>query len=282
MQGFLKRLDRRWRKAFGLLQMLLTIATEFGGSVSGRLRSDLSTNLHKTDVLTRLHARACQVSSEVLALVRQGFPDGALARWRTLHEIAVTCLFISEGDDVLAERYVLHQAIESWRAAIEYQKFCNQLGYEPLDAAELTRMEQTKSALADRFGKTFEGPYGWAAERVSLSSPRFVDIERAVGFGHLRPFYQMASHGVHANPKGTFFKLGLVGEEDILLAGPSNTGFADAGQNTALSLVHATSSLVILAPTLDAMVVLQVLMKLADHVEEVFVTVQKQIEGEVA
>lgn len=279
MQGFLRRLDRRWREPFGLLQMLLTIAMEFGENANEMLRSNLGPDPHKTDVLTRLHARACQVGSEVLALLRQGFADGALARWRTLHEIAVISLFIAENDDSLAEQYSLHQFIESWRAAREYDRFRDRLGYEPLDPAELVRLEQTRAALVDRFGEDFTEPCGWAARLLGISSPNFADIERAVGVDHLRPFYRMASHTIHANPKGTFFKLGLVGEEDLLLTGPSNTGFADAGQNTALSIVQATSSLGILAATLDTAIVLQLMMKLADHIGENFVAVQNQIEA---
>jgi hypothetical protein len=42
---------------------------------------------------------------------------------------------------------------------------------------------------------------------------------------YLRPYYKLASHNVHAQPKGILFKLGLVQNQDILLAGPSNYGF---------------------------------------------------------
>ena len=47
-------------------------------------------------VLWRLHARSCQITMEILALLKSGFADGAHARWRTLHEIAVTALFIKQ------------------------------------------------------------------------------------------------------------------------------------------------------------------------------------------
>lgn len=37
----------------------------------------------------------------------------------------------------------------------------------------------------------------------------------------------IAEHNVHANPKGAFFKLGLLCEINILLGGPSNAGLVD-------------------------------------------------------
>ncbi len=280
-KGFQKRLDRRWRRPFNLLAMLLTIAAELGDSINARLRAAPTTHPYSLDVLTRLHARACQVGSETLALLRNGYSDGALARWRTLHEIAVVSLFISEGDEALAERYALHGAIESHRAADEYQKSCQRLGYEPMKPAEVEKLELECAALVDRFGREFREGYGWASERLGAKSPTFADIERAVHVDHLRPFYRMASHNVHANPKGVFFKLGLMNEQDILLTGPSNTGLADPGQNTAVSIVQATSSLATLDTTLDVVVALKLMLTLSAEGAESFVAVQKQLESEV-
>jgi hypothetical protein len=40
------------------------------------------------------------------------------------------------------------------------------------------------------------------------------------------------------NPEGVFFKLGLIGESEVLLAGPSNAGLTDPGHASALSLMQ--------------------------------------------
>lgn len=85
------------------------------------------------------------------------------------------------------------------------------------------------------------------------------------GIGHLGPYYRMARHNVHANPKGVFFKFGLIGEREILLAGPSDAGLADPGHATALSLLHISSSLLHLNPTLDYMVAIRIMKALADE-----------------
>lgn len=38
------------------------------------------------NVLFKLHSRSIQMSKEILTLLRNGYPDGALTRWRSLHE----------------------------------------------------------------------------------------------------------------------------------------------------------------------------------------------------
>ena len=228
-RGFTKRLGDRWNKPLSLLRMLVTISTEFGALTVERLQQDNSVS-ELTNVQCRLHARGCQVAREVLSLLQDGFADGAMARWRTLHELAVVAMALAEGGDALAERYRLHDAVESRRAAAEYVKHAQRLGLEPLDPAEISELDCKHTQLLQRFGKTFGEQYGWASDHLGLPRATFADIERAAGVGHLRPYYRMASHNVHANPKGAFFRLGILGELDMMLAGASNYGLADPGR----------------------------------------------------
>ena len=46
---------------------------------------------------------------------------------------------------------------------------------------------------------------------------------------------------------------------DVLLAGPSNAGLSDPGQNSAISLYRSSLALGLLVPTLDSFVCLRVL-----------------------
>lgn len=92
----------------------------------------------------------------------------------------------------------------------------------------------------------------------------------------------MASHNIHANPKGAFFKLGLLNETDLLLAEPSNFGLADPGQATAISLAQVATSLLHLDTTLDGVIVLKIMMALSAEIGETFVAIQKKLESEIA
>jgi hypothetical protein len=269
--GFQKRLLARWGLPLDLLRMLLTISREFGDSVNQELRKTLSPNSnHLIEVLTRLHARACQVVDEILVLLSVGFADGAMARWRTLHEIAVVALFIGKHGDELAERYILHQHVESRWAMRDYVACQERLGYEPVESDEVAAVEQSYEATIDRFGQTFGNQYGWAADKLKNSNPKFANIERAVGISHFRAHYRMASHNVHGNPKGVFFKLGLIKDMNILPAGPSIFGLADPGHSAAISLVQISAELALLHPTLDNIVMLRIMHALEGEIGQTF------------
>ena len=103
--------------------MLTTIAREYGREVKRPAEgADIRNTTKSFEILFSLHGRACQVAEEVVCLLSNGFADGAMARWRTLHEIAaVGCLIRDHGDE-LAERYEQHQVIEAWKAALQYQR----------------------------------------------------------------------------------------------------------------------------------------------------------------
>lgn len=268
--GFERRLNQRWGQGLDRLAMLLIVCREFGDDVNEDLRRPSSPSPSKVDVLTRLHARACQVVQEIGVLLRAGLADGAMARWRTLHEIAVIAMFVCKHGDDLSERYVLHQRIESRRAGRDYVNCQDRLGYEPMESSEIAELDQLRNDLIDRFGKTYDTPYGWAADQLGVGRPTFSDIERAAGIDHFRAHYRMASHNVHANPKGIFFKLGLLDEVDLLLTGSSDAGLASPGHSAAISLAQVSTPLVLLHPTLDNLVIAKVMLRLVDEIGQAF------------
>ena len=276
--GFQQRLYARWKTPLDLLRMLLTIARELGGSANEDAQKSVSSSSpHLVYVLTRLHARACQVTEEILTLLTAGFADGAMARWRTLHEIAVVASFISSHGEELAERYVQHQHVESKRAMQKYLECQDRLGYEPLTDADTANSEREYSAAVARFGTPFRHAYGWAAAQLGIEKPNFSQIEKAVGVEHLRAHFQMASNNGHANPKGAFFRLGLLRESAVLLAGPSNAGLADPGDSAAHSLVLASTTLMVINPTLDNLVGLRIMLKLRGEIATTFADAHQQL-----
>lgn len=160
--GFTKRLYDRWGVPLEGLRMLVTVSRELGANVNEELRNCPEPNSeHLIEVITRSHARSCQIVEEIICLLCAGYADGAMARWRTLHEVAVVALFIAAQGENLAERYVLHQIVESKRAAIDYEKCRERLGYEPLKKIEIETLENSYDALIARFGPSFKSQYGW-------------------------------------------------------------------------------------------------------------------------
>lgn len=273
-----------WHKPLDLLEMFIAIALEVGEEFNGEFRATAAAEQDCVfEVLTRLHARACQIASEVLVLLESGHADGAHARWRSLHEIAVVGFFVKLHDNAVAERYLLHDGVESYKAAVQYQEHCSTLGYEPLSQEEFDEIKANYGSLINRFGTPYKSDYGWAASALGNKRPTFRDIEKEAGLDHLRPFYKLASHNVHANPKGVFFKLGLYPNSgNILLAGPSNTGLADPGHGTAISLGQITVALLTTRPNIDRLVACEVLMKLDPEIGKEFLAAQKSLENQEA
>jgi Family of unknown function (DUF5677) len=284
--GFRKRLYDRWKAPLESLRMMVTMSRELGDSVNRELRQSpgASSRRHVVDVLARSHARACQIVEEILTLLEAGFADGAMARWRTMHEIAVVASFIAAHGEEVAKRYVSHEAIESKRAADDYQRCQPRLGYEPLPDKEIKAAQKAYDAVIAKYGPEFaKGDYGWARHHLGKpKTPTFKDIEGAVQIDHFRAHYRLASHNVHANPKGVFFKLGILAESQVLLAGPSNAGLADPGHGAALSLLRVTAALVGLQqpPTLDNSVALLMMVQLGDEIGEAFGEAHERLEAD--
>jgi len=271
-----------YKKAFDLLEMLVVIALEAGESFNDEVRGQESFETdYISNVLTRLHARACQIAYEILVLLKSGLADGSHARWRSLHEISVTGIFIRAHGNEMAERYLLHNEIESYDAAKTYQENCNGLGAEPLSQKEIMEFKDIYNELIGRFGNNYRFDYGWASNVVG-GRPTFRDIEKCAGLEHLRPYYKTACNNVHANPRSMFFKLGLYPESgNILLAGPSDVGLTSPGHLTAISLTQITTTLLTHQPNMDNLTVCKIMMTLEKEIGQAFWEAENSIKNQI-
>lgn len=266
-RGFVQRLQDVWGEGLDGLWLLVCVSQEIGGEMARALGADATQTQR---LLFRLHARACQIGEEIVVLLREGFADGAHARWRTLHEIAVVAFFIAQHGDYVAESYEAHVAVEAWKSAQHYQEFCARLGAHALSDEEMGEIQKDYDDCLSKYGKPFKGDYGWAAVALGNDSPKFGQIEAAVDLEHHRPVYRMAGHNVHANPKGAMFRLGQL-HPNILLAGPSNAGLADPGSDAAASLAQVTVALMgTREATVDDALTVEVLLLLSDDVRNAF------------
>jgi hypothetical protein len=182
-------------------------------------------------------------------------------------------MFLSEHGEPAAERYALHDIVEVRKAAHLYQLHCRRLKSKRLGARELNRTERAYQAALARFGPNFKEQYGWASDALGKPKRTFADIELATGVEHLRPYYKLASHNVHANPRGVFFRLGMLKERQMILAGPSDAGLADPGQSAAISLAQVAAAICRFHPTLDSCVMAKLIGNLADDVTQAFADV---------
>jgi hypothetical protein len=271
-----------WAKALDLLDMLISVCMEEGARFNDFFRGqDSENNDYVFEALTRLHARGCQVGFEIVSLLAHGFADGAHARWRTLHELTVVAIFLSERGQVVAERYLQHASIIAYAEAEQYQKHCAALGYPSISSKELDELKATHDSLLKQYGGSFAGLYGWAAD--AIARPTFKKIEKCVSLDHLRPFYKLANLNVHADARGAIYRIGTPPWNDsLLLAGPSVFGLADPGQNTAVSINQLTAALLLTKPNLDRLAFLLATQMLVSEVFEAFIEARGEIENEDA
>lgn len=277
-RGFAERLDERWGEGLRLCELMRIICLEVGMEHHKEQAQKGGARHH---VLAKLHAKACLIAGEVLALLRNGFASGAHARWRAMHEVTVIGTFIADRDEDLAKRYLVYENVESLAAARDYQANAEDLGYEPFSDAEMAEMESTVDHLCQKYGPKFKRRYGWAAH-VFGYAPDYKTIEQATDLSHYRSYYRMASHPVHAGPKGIAFDIGLLEQGKMMLAGPSNAGLADPGQGLCISLTQITAAFLNLEPAAGNIVTLRVLLDLSERAGDALIRDHHQLEADDA
>jgi hypothetical protein len=285
-RAFRRRLAKTWGEAFTLYEIVLVCATEAGSDFDAVYRPGAAKeNDMVFEALVGLHARACLVATETYELLKGGFPHGAQARWRTLHEHAVYAAVIADQGPGVAERYLLHDVIEHADEVDTYQsKLAGRFGREPYSQEEVDQMHARRDALLKRFGRQFGGHYGWAAELFPMK-PRFGfgDLEKLARLDHLRPFYDRSTHiGIHATSRGARLNVLKRGDRRFRLVGPTNIGMAEPGHGALISLVQVTTTLLIKGRPLDdpmRLVVSEALLKLTDDAGDAFLAAAKRLQA---
>lgn len=259
MVGFQQRLEARWGEAFNHIRMLRHFSLEVGYERQQRLnRSRAKHPKLLPHLLLRLHARAVQVVGEVLALMEAGYADGAMARWRTLHEITVVALVLGDGGEDLATRFIAHEAVGRLQAARLHQATCAARQEAPIPDAEFTALEAEQQAAIDLYGQPFKKEYGWAADYIGNVDPKFNQLEDAADRASHRPEYKLASYNIHAGSRGLFFKLGTL-DGSGFMAGSSDAGFSSPGLATLDTLVLINFALMPKPLSLDDLLLLSTL-----------------------
>lgn len=269
---FLERNYERWKEGFDTLDLLVDVCVEAGSSTNERLRPNAVINEDiQFDVLTRLHAKGCLISREIVCLLKNGFPDGAHARWRALHEIAVTALFLARHEKDTTERYVSHEIIDSYKGACQHKKYEHRLQAAPPNDEDLRILKTQYDAAIQRFGVDFGNAYGWAELALGKKRANFSDIETAVSLDHWRPYYKWASQNIHAGVKTINSSLGIPdSKSEFLLAGSSDSGMVDPAHAMAISLAQTTIMLLAQSPNIDSAVTMKIIQSLCDETGNIF------------
>jgi hypothetical protein len=122
MDDFYVKLETRWGKPIDLLEIFWLLSIEYGQKFTDEYHTAASENSDLVFLTMKmLHGRACLITGEIVTLLRNGFPDGAMARWRTLYEILVISDFIKKNGNDTAQRYLEFEKIEEYQGLEDYQ-----------------------------------------------------------------------------------------------------------------------------------------------------------------
>lgn len=192
-----------------IIEIVDTVDTMMAENITGTI-----TALDYRNLVYQTMGKAILTMREILVLLYNGYPDGALSRGRTIYEQAVILTFIEKNLDAhgneLLERYYDDYQVKRISNLLEVRRFFLQA--DNLDLKKklqngLREMEQKQAALKDKYSekKSFS-QYWWA--NVAIPSASFAKLSKDSDFGFLQILYNRACISTHSSAMGDFALLG--------------------------------------------------------------------------
>lgn len=212
--SFRKEISRDYQAGFDAMELLHESASEAINWASGVVHDALEVDDVEDDafaeyinVLVGLGGRALLAFDEVAWLLRGGYPYGAWTRVRSLQELFIVAatlgLYGSPGGahPDLVERYLSHHEVFTRTMADELLATESDGVEETLNGEVLQALARKRAALIENYGKTFAGPWGWAAPLFPQSNPTFTALSKLI-LPSFNAFYGIASSHLHASSQG--------------------------------------------------------------------------------
>lgn len=242
-------ISERWSEGLGALDAAIFAMGQNGLMMLKRLDEvDAAdpNDPHQTVriVLALQQFNALIVLQEIQVLLHAGFWSGGAARWRGLHEAAVTAQVIAEGDAALAQRYLDHGFVVQTRRLVAY---FDTHGVGPVAPAELASRSKKAAALeqthdvSDESSK-FRDPYGWAIPLMPINAkgrrgrPSMNALEKLAGLDHRRLLVTSAHGMVHGDSGGIGGTVLL--EDGQWLGGPTERFIEAVARPTFETLIY--------------------------------------------
>jgi hypothetical protein len=266
-------IESKWYQAMSLLQGIIVISTEISTDLLDRFNEDEfdPKELEIYSVLLKLQSRAVLISKEIFSLVENGYPDGALARWRSLHENVVIFSLLKENiKDTnftldLIGRFMDYSLIEEW-------KFARKLSAEKVEKGYFKDLTDTREKILKKYGDSFKEANMWALPLFPTKKKIFFsDLEAKAKLNNLNIYYSQANTQVHTSPMGMYESLSLqdkVDQKSFYLFGSSFYGNALPIQLTGISLAQISTALLSINPNIDDIITMRVIMKFNDLCNE--------------
>lgn len=270
--------QRMWGISLDGLDFLRHLVLEWGHEALD-LRSGPYARPNTAFALSRLLTRAYDVVGEIVVLGRSGYADGALARWRSLHELCVIAMFLAKQSDRCALMYLSHHRVEELRL-LDVDRSSGTANAKDIHSdPRIGKLRRDKTALVARFGKAFGGDYGWASVELGAARTTFRELENYVGLSLLRRGYQRANSTVHGGALATLTRVSLSDSTVDGAAIPPAYGCEIAANYAASSLSMLVAELCAETESADLLTMSAVVHKHASRIRESIAETQKKIAG---
>lgn len=234
--AFIKRNRERWSIGFTKLHALRETCLEAGMNFQQQfIKLPKYENDELIGVFMRQHAHACRISGEIIHLLEGGYPDAALARWRTLFEMVVTCLVIQKCGREAAIDFIKHGMVQTAEDIEEHRKTAEAMKQETFTDEEAKFYSELKGTITN-------GEPGWHWARKHTSLKKIDKLREFVGLEKWSHNYKLASRNVHSDYYEMASLYGMrEAKQDLLLCGQSNSGLTEPAHFMAISLAQITS-----------------------------------------
>jgi hypothetical protein len=284
-RAFENRLHDRWNTPLDRYLAIVFLGVEFLNHIRDEADDDELDDVVRA-VLTDIAARACRIANAIHHLLSGGFALDALARARSVHELAVAAYILGEEATPeeqrdIAERFLLHAEVGRYKDALVYQANAARLGQVPFSDEDIAVLRTRRDDLVQKYGASYKNDNGWAAKRLGKERPTFADLELRAQLSHLRGYYKWATHEVHSGPRSLEFNAVEFRGVNTRIVNRSNHHLADPAQIALIALGQCVT--VVLGHVAKEPTGLLYLQAMTRHIEiacEEFVSVQAQIERE--
>lgn len=233
---FLAHQEQKWGKCFVASRTMYIMATEsaqlFSEYVAEEITgADFQEKQFTFLALQHIHGRACQEFLEILTLMKEGFADGAYARWRSMYELCCIADFIKEHGELIAKQYYDHSEIEG--RSYDWTKGVNDNDGKPVKTfAQVQKMCNVDQKWKDQ--------------------------------------YDLGCLVTHASPQGTFGRMANGCSTGMIPVGRSDYGITTPAEHSAIALSWVTSIYLSLFPSLDGAAHIGVLNNWVDIIRELY------------
>lgn len=236
----------KWKDCFDYSDLLYIMILDFYSSYKNYIDNRVSEDIKESKKYTfaclhTLHGRACQIYQEILCLLKNGFPDAAFARWRTMYEVCCIAEFIKNNGENVAKAYYYDNSQKNLWA---------------------------KEADCFKNHKKLNG-------RIAFSN-----IEKHCEFTKKgwNDIYKLSCLAIHANPQGTFTRATAPHvDSNLILVGRVGGSIAFLATRAAFTLRIITSFFFNLFYSADSISYVFTINKFSDKIYEMYLEADKTL-----